>query len=95
MASSEDPDEKAHFEPSHQDLHCLHRYLYPSTGLKGLREMDTLSGAGAWGGMGITMLIFFSLSSENNHYQYIPSHPNSETLNEYFDNICLIFIRKG
>ena len=23
MANSVDPDETAHFEPSHQDLHCL------------------------------------------------------------------------
>ena len=34
MASSVDPDEMAHYEPSHLDLHCLHRYLYWSTGLK-------------------------------------------------------------
>ena len=27
MASSIDPDEMAHDELSHQDLHCLHRYL--------------------------------------------------------------------
>ena len=27
MASSVDPDENAHSEPSHLDLHCLHRYL--------------------------------------------------------------------
>ena len=32
MASSVDPDEMAHYEPSHQDLHCLHRYLYQSSG---------------------------------------------------------------
>ena len=37
MASIVDPDEMAHYEPSHLDLHCLHRYLYQSTGLKGLR----------------------------------------------------------
>ena len=24
MANSVDPDEMAHYEPSHQDLHCLH-----------------------------------------------------------------------
>ena len=34
MASCVDPDEMAHYEPSHLDLHCLHRYLYWSTGLK-------------------------------------------------------------
>ena len=27
MASSTDPDEMAHYEPSHLDLHFLHRYL--------------------------------------------------------------------
>ena len=38
MANSVDPDETAHNEPSHQDLHCLHRYMYPvwSAGLNGL-----------------------------------------------------------
>ena len=25
MASSVDPDEMAHYEPSHLDRHCLHR----------------------------------------------------------------------
>ena len=27
MANSVDPDEMAHYEPSHQDLHCLQRFL--------------------------------------------------------------------
>ena len=36
MANSEDPDEMAHNEPSHQDLHCLQRYLIWSVMLKGL-----------------------------------------------------------
>ena len=34
MANSVDPDETAHYEPSHQDLHCLHRFLVWSAGLK-------------------------------------------------------------
>ena len=34
MATSVDPDEMAHYEPSPLDLHCLHRSLYRSTGLK-------------------------------------------------------------
>ena len=34
MANSVDPDEMAHYELSHLDLDCLHRYLYWSTGLK-------------------------------------------------------------
>ena len=34
--SSVDPDETARYEPSHLDLHCLHRYLFWSDGLKGL-----------------------------------------------------------
>ena len=34
MASSVDADEIAHYGPSHLDLHCLHRYLHWSTGLK-------------------------------------------------------------
>ena len=37
MTNSVDPDEMAHYEPSHLDLHCLHRYLFWSTGLKGLK----------------------------------------------------------
>ena len=28
IANSVDPDEMARYEPSHLDLHCLHRYLY-------------------------------------------------------------------
>ena len=31
LANSVDPDETAHYEPSHLDLHCLHKYLYRST----------------------------------------------------------------
>ena len=34
MANSVDPDETAHYEPSHLDLHCLHRYWFWSAGLK-------------------------------------------------------------
>ena len=36
MANSVYPDETAHYEPSHQDLHSLHRYLVWFAGLKGL-----------------------------------------------------------
>ena len=39
MANSVDPDEMAHYKQSHQDLHCLHRYLFWSTRLKGLKHM--------------------------------------------------------
>ena len=35
MASNVDPDEMAHYEPPHLDLHCLPWYLYLSTELKG------------------------------------------------------------
>ena len=28
IANSVDPDEMAHYEPSHLDLHCLQKYLY-------------------------------------------------------------------
>ena len=34
MANSVDPDETAHYESSHQDLHCLHMYLVWSAWLK-------------------------------------------------------------
>ena len=34
QANSVDPGDMAHYEPSHQDLHCLHRYLVWSEGLK-------------------------------------------------------------
>ena len=37
MANRVYPDETAQYEPSHQDLHCLQRYLVWSTGLKGLK----------------------------------------------------------
>ena len=36
MANSVHPDETAHYEPSHLDLHCLQRYLCWSAGMKGL-----------------------------------------------------------
>ena len=36
MANSVDPDETAHYEPSHLDLHCLYKYLFWSARLKGL-----------------------------------------------------------
>ena len=35
MANSVDPNETARYEPSHQDLHCLQRYLFGSARLKG------------------------------------------------------------
>ena len=35
-ANSVDPDETARYEPSHLDLHCLHRYMFWSAVLKGL-----------------------------------------------------------
>ena len=37
MTNSVDPDEMAHYEPSHLDLHCLQRYLFQSARLKRLR----------------------------------------------------------
>ena len=36
MTNSVDPDETAHYEPSHLDLHCLQKHLSWSTRLKGL-----------------------------------------------------------
>ena len=43
LENSVDPDEMAHYEPSHLDLYCLCRCLYWSTGLKGLNErIETL-----------------------------------------------------
>ena len=34
MANIVDPDEMAHYEPSHLDLHCLQRYMFWSAVLK-------------------------------------------------------------
>ena len=39
-ANSEDSNETAHYEPSHQDLHCLQK-LFWSAGLKGLNNKAT------------------------------------------------------
>ena len=39
MTNSVDPDETARHEPSHQDLHCLQRYLLWSARLKGLIDV--------------------------------------------------------
>ena len=36
MANSVDPDEMAHYKPSHLDLHCLRRYWFWSVRLNGL-----------------------------------------------------------
>ena len=38
MANSVDPDETAHYEPSHLDLHCLTCYWFWSAGLKVLTK---------------------------------------------------------
>ena len=46
MANSVDPDETAHFEPSHLDLHCLHRHLFWSVRLTGLVKMIYPAGGG-------------------------------------------------
>ena len=43
MANSVDPDEMAHDDPFHLDLHCLHRHLFRSLKLKELRGIDTIS----------------------------------------------------
>ena len=36
MANCVDPDEMAHYELSHPDLHCLQSYLYWLVGMNGL-----------------------------------------------------------
>ena len=50
MANSVDPDETAYDEMSHLDLHCLHRYLFWSAGLKGLtlKVLITTGGDNIW-----------------------------------------------
>ena len=40
MENGIDPDEIAHYESSHLDLHCLQRYLVWSAELKGLTECE-------------------------------------------------------
>ena len=40
MANSVYPDEMAHDEPSHLDLHCLQRYLLGSASLQGLSDIN-------------------------------------------------------
>ena len=57
MTHSVDPDEMAHYELSHLDLHWLHRYMFWSARLKRSRRMDTLSVEAA-------MLNCFCLPSE-------------------------------
>ena len=42
MSNSVEPDETAHYEPSHQDLHCLHRHLVWYTGMEWLNINDIL-----------------------------------------------------
>ena len=43
MANNVDPDEKARYEPSHLDLHNLHRNLYWSVALKELSPIIDIS----------------------------------------------------
>ena len=43
MTNSVYPDETAHNEPSHQDLHCLHRHLLWSEGLNPLLKRGLFS----------------------------------------------------
>ena len=40
MANSVGPDEMARYEPSHQELRCLHMYLFLSTRLEELRKSE-------------------------------------------------------
>ena len=35
MANSVEPDEMAHYEPSHQDLNCLQKHCFSLQGRKG------------------------------------------------------------
>ena len=39
MTNSVDPDETAHDEPSHQDLHCLHKYLVSSVWIERVKTL--------------------------------------------------------
>ena len=43
MANSVDPDEMAHNEPSHPDLHCFQRYLFLVCRLKWLKRLFRLT----------------------------------------------------
>ena len=44
MENGVDPDDKACYEPSHLDLHCLQWYMFWSAMLKELNRMDKLRG---------------------------------------------------
>ena len=46
IANSVDPDEMAHYEPSHLDLHCLQRYPFLSAWLKWLTLKCVIPGKG-------------------------------------------------
>ena len=43
MADNEDPDETARYEPFHLDVHYLQRHLYCSVGMKGLKQIVSVS----------------------------------------------------
>ena len=59
MANRIDNDETARYEPSHQDLHCLHRYWFWSAGMKGL-GYSTLWGKASYEENIIGFLFIFS-----------------------------------
>ena len=42
MANCVEPDETAHYEPSHQDLHCLHRYMVLDCRAEGFKAVSKI-----------------------------------------------------
>ena len=79
MVNSVDPDEMAHNEPSHLGLNCLQKYLYWSTGLKGLRT-DTRSGRQLLSKefASLTKAYFFSFQNRPHFSWCLPSSFSTE-----------------
>ena len=75
-----DPDEKALYEPYHQDRHCLLRYLFWSVWLKGL----TLSMLGKQSEDDILIFFFLLLLffAENRLYNFMQIVSLRDTLHE-------------
>ena len=63
IANSVDPDETAHYEPSHLDLHCLQRYRVWFTTLEGLICLHTFTLSLSTDSTFSTVILFDSLSS--------------------------------
>ena len=61
MANSVDPDEMAHNEPSHHDIHCLQKCLLGLKGFKKIQDQTTKLQHCIWLSLLILIIITFCI----------------------------------